>query len=67
MNITIKEGENGFYRVFTGKKFTGVMKFHEGHLLCYSKGRHTTTQSLRETIRFFNGDYTSCYYRGNER
>lgn len=67
MKITLEENKDGVVRVFSGDNFVGIMKQHDGHLLCYSKGRHTTTQSLREVIRFFNGDYKSYYYMGNER
>ena len=67
MRITIKERRDGVIRVFAKDKFAGIIKQHEGHLLCYSNGRHTTTKSLSEAIRFFNGDYASYYYRGNER
>jgi len=67
MKITLSEGKDGVARVFADGKFSGIVKMHDGHLLCYSKGRHTTTQSLREVIRFFNGEYDSYYYRGNER
>ena len=67
MKITLEENKDGVVRVFSEDNFVGIMKQHDGHFLCYSKGRHTTTQNLREVIRFFNGDYKSYYYRGNER
>ena len=67
MKITLSEGKDGVARVYAGEQFVGIMKSRDGHLLCYSKGRHTTTQNLKEVIRFFNGDYSSYYYRGNER
>ena len=67
MKITLEENKDGVVRVFSGDNFVGIMKSSDGHLLCYSKGRHTTTQNLREVIRFFNGDYGSYYYRGNDR
>ena len=75
MKITLEENKDSVVRVFSGDNFVGIMKSSDGHLLCYSKGRHTTTQNLRHTttqnlrevIRFFNGDYGSYYYRGNDR
>ena len=67
MKITLEENKDGVVRVFSGDRFVGIMKSRSGHLLCYSKGRHTTTQNLREVIRFFNGDYNSYYYKGKER
>ena len=67
MKITLEENKDGVVRVFSGGNFVGIMKLRDGHLLCYSKGRHTTTQNLKEVIRFFNGDYKSYYYMGNER
>lgn len=67
MKITLTDGKDGVTRVYFGKKFSGIIKFHEKLFLCYSKGRHTTADSITEVIRFFNGDYDSYYYRGNER
>ena len=67
MKITISENKDGVIRVFCNRKFSGIVKNRDGHLLCYSKGRHTTTQNIKEVIRFFNGDYKSYYYTGNER
>ena len=67
MKITLSEGKDGYTRVYCDDKFTGFIKYHENHFLCYSHGRHTTTQNLKEVIHFFNGDYNSYYYRGNER
>lgn len=67
MKITLEENKDGVTRVYTGDNFVGIIKNRDGHHLCYSKGRHTTTQNLTEVIRFFNGDYKSYYYRGNER
>ena len=67
MKITLEENKDGVVRVFSGDNFVGIMKSRDGQLLCYSKGRHTTTQNLTEVIRFFNGDYNSYYYRGSER
>lgn len=67
MRITLEDGKDGVTRVFCGDKFSGIMKYRDKHFLCYSKGRHTTTENLTEVIRFFNGDFNSYYYRGNER
>ena len=67
MKITIKTRRDNVIRVFAKDKFVGIIRQNDGQMLCYSKGRHTTTQSLREAIRFFNGDYKSYYYKGNER
>lgn len=67
MKITLEENKDGVTRVYCGDKFSGFMKVRDNHFLCYSHGRHTTTQNLKEVIRFFNGDYKSYYYRGNER
>ena len=67
MKITITLGDDGVTRVYCGKKFSGIIKFHENHFLCYAKKRHTTTQDIHEVIKFFNGDYGSYYYRGKER
>lgn len=66
MKITLEENKDGVVRVFSGGKFVGVMKSRDGQLLCYSKDRHTTTQSIKEVIRFFNGDYDSYYFRQRE-
>lgn len=67
MKITLDYGKDGVTRVFCGDKFSGIIKFHDNHFLCYSKGHHTTTQDMKEVMKFFNGDYKSYYYRGNER
>ena len=67
MKITLKSGKDGVTRVLKDNKFIGTIKNSSGHMLCYFNGRHTTTQNLNEVIRFFNGDYNSYYYRGNER
>lgn len=67
MKITLAEGKDGVTRVYCGKAFSGIVKFHEKHFLCYSKGRHTTADSLTEVIKFFNGDYGSYYFRERER
>ena len=67
MRITLEEGKDGYVRVFCGRKLSGIMKTKNNHFLCYSKGRHTTTQNLKEVIRFFNGDYRSYYYTQKER
>lgn len=67
MKITLEDGKDGVIRIFTDNKFSGILKHHQDHFLCYSKGRHTTTKNLKEVIRFFNGDYKSYYYMVNER
>ena len=67
MKITLEDKNDGVTRVYCGDKFAGVVRFHDNHFLCYSKGRHTTTQSLIEVVRFFNGDYKSCYHNWKER
>lgn len=67
MKITLDYGKDGVTRVFCANKFSGIIKFHDNHFLCYSKDRHTTTQNVKEVFRFFNGDFDSYYYRGNER
>lgn len=67
MRITLEEADNNIANVSVDNKPVGVVKVLSGHFLCYSKGRHTTTQSLAEVIRFFNGDYSSYYFRGHER
>ena len=67
MKITLEANKDGVTRVFQGDKFIGIIKNRDGHQLCYFKDRHTTTQNLNEVIRFFNGDFNSYYYRGNER
>lgn len=66
MRITLEETDNNVANVSVDNKPVGVVKVLSGHFLCYSKGRHTTTQSLDEVIRFFNGDYGSYYYRQRE-
>lgn len=66
MRITLEESDNNVANVSVDNKPVGVVKVLSGHFLCYSKGRHTTTQSLTEVIRFFNGDYSSYYYRQRE-
>jgi hypothetical protein len=67
MKITLSESKDGVVRVFCNRRFSGIVKNRGGQMLCYSKGRHTTTQNITEVIRFFNGDYGSYYYRGNVR
>lgn len=67
MNITLTKAENNSATVTVGNKPVGIIKHRDGHMLCYSNGRHTTTQDLSEVIRFFNGDYGSYYWRGHER
>ena len=67
MKITIKNRRDGVIRVFAKDKFVGIIKQKDGQFLCYSKGRHTTTDSMKEVIMFFNGHYDSYYYRGKER
>lgn len=67
MKITLSEGKDGVIRVFCNRKFSGIVKNRDGHLLCYSNDRHTTTQNMSEVIRFFNGDYGSYYFREKER
>ena len=67
MKITLKKCQDGVTRVFSNGVFSGIIKVKDNHFLCYSKGHHTTTQNLTEVIRFFNGDFDSYYYRGNER
>ena len=60
MKITLEEnGDKTMVKI--EDKPVGIIKCRSGHLLCYSNGRHTTTQSLSEVIRFFNGDYRSYY------
>ena len=60
MKITLEEnGDKTTVKI--EDKPVGIIKCRSGHLLCYSGGRHTTTQSLSEVIRFFNGDYLSYY------
>lgn len=66
MHITLEEESEIITNVKVDEKPVGIIKNHAGHMLCYSNGRHTTTQSLTEVIRFFNGDYTSYYYRQRE-
>lgn len=66
MNITLEGGKDEKATVSVDGKPSGVIKVKSGHFLCYSNGRHTTTQSLEEVIRFFNGDYGSYYYRQRE-
>ena len=66
MRITLEESDNNVANVSVDNKPVGVVKVRSGHFLCYSKGRHTTTQSLDEVIRFFNGDYGSYYFRQRE-
>ena len=63
MEITLEEVDETIANVKVKEKPVGSIKRHEGHFLCYSNGRHTTTQSLEEVIRFFNGDYNSYYWR----
>lgn len=67
MNITLEGGKDEKATVSVDGKPSGVIKVRSGHFLCYSNGRHTTTQSIEEVIRFFNGDYSSYYYKINER
>lgn len=67
MEVTFQKGKDNVFRVMDGKKLVGTMKQKDNHFLCYFKGRHTTTQNFNEVIRFFNGDFQSYYYRGNER
>ena len=65
MEITLQEnGDKTDVKV--KDKSVGFIKIRSGHFLCYSNGRHTTTQDLREVIRFFNGDYGSYYFRQRE-
>lgn len=66
MNITIEESDNNTAKVIVDSKDVGIIKVRSGQMLCYSNGRHTTTQNLLEVIRFFNGDYGSYYYRERE-
>lgn len=66
MNITLEGGEDEKATVSVDGKPSGVIKIRDKHFLCYSNGRHTTTQSLEEVIRFFNGDYDSYYFRQRE-
>ena len=66
MKITLEETDNNVAKVSVDNNPVGVVKVLSGHFLCYSKGRHTTTQSLQEVIRFFNGDYGSYYFRQRE-
>jgi len=66
MKITLEEENETVTNVKIDNQPVGIIKNHEGHLLCYSNGRHTTTQNLNEVIRFFNGDYGSYYYRQRE-
>lgn len=66
MKITLEGGEDEKATVSVDGKPSGVIKVRSGHFLCYSNGRHTTTQSLDEVIRFFNGDYGSYYFRQRE-
>lgn len=67
MKITLEANKDGVTRVYCGDKFSGVIKVRDNHFLCYSKGRHTTTQNLTEVIRFFNGDYNSYYFNWREK
>ena len=65
MKITLEEnGDKTTVKI--EDKPVGIIKVRSGHFLCYSGGRHTTTKSLDEVIRFFNGDYRSYYYRQRE-
>lgn len=66
MEITLEEVDETKTNVKVKEKPVGFIKRHEGHFLCYSNGRHTTTRNLNEVIRFFNGDYGSYYYRQRE-
>ena len=66
MNITIEESPDNNATVTVEGKPAGIIKVRSGQMLCYSNGRHTTTQNLLEVIRFFNGDYGSYYYRERE-
>lgn len=66
MRITLEGGKDEKATVSVDGKPSGVIKVRSGHFLCYSNGRHTTTQSLEEVIRFFNGDYDSYYFRQRE-
>lgn len=67
MKITLETGKDNVVRVFRDGCLRGIIKTNDHHLLCYDGKRHTTTENLNEVIRFFNGDYKSYYYRGNER
>ena len=66
MEITLEEVDETKTNVKVKEKPVRFIKRHEGHFLCYSNGRHTTTKNLLEVIRFFNGDYGSYYYRQKE-
>lgn len=66
MKITLEGGENNTANVSVDEKPSGVIKIRDKHFLCYSNGRHTTTENLLEVIKFFNGDYNSYYYRQKE-
>lgn len=67
MKITLDGGDNNVATVSVDGKPSGVIKIRDHHFLCYSNDRHTTTENLKEVIRFFNRDYSSYYYRENER
>lgn len=66
MKITLEENKDNILDIKIENKPVGIIKIRSGHFLCYSNGRHTTTQDLMEVIRFFNGDYDSYYYRQRE-
>lgn len=66
MNITLEGVEDNKATVSVDGKPSGVIKIKDRHFLCYSNGRHTTTENLLEVIRFFNGDYDSYYYKQRE-
>lgn len=66
MEVTLEEKDETITNVKINNEFVGVIKSHLGYMLCYSKGRHTTTKNLQEVIRFFNGDYGSYYSRQRE-
>ena len=67
MKVTIEQKDENDIDVSIDDKPIGIIKCRSGNMLCYSNGRHTTTQNLVEVIRFFNGDYGSYYYRENQR
>ena len=58
MEITLEEVDEFTTNVKIEERQVGVIKVRDGHLLCYSKGRHTTTKNITEVIYHgFISDY----------